>query len=196
MQLERGRSLAASLLDQLGAGSHHVGMAADRSPLWPPGFVGSISHSEDLVAVAVAPATRCGSLGIDVERVVSNTVADDIAPVCFSAHELAHSGWSSLSPAHRCSIGFSAKEAFYKCLHPLTGLFMEFTDAEIRAVDLAHGRIRIALRRDLGPRFRAGQCLTGSFRVSDRHVFAAFLTDAQTVRASELQWPAGGGSHE
>ena len=63
---------------------------------------------------------------------------------------------------------------------------MEFTDAEIRAVDLDHGRIQIALSRGLGPGFRAGQCLTGSFRVSDQHVFAAFLTDVQTVRALEL----------
>ena len=196
LQLERGRSLAASLLAQLGANDRHVGMAADRSPLWPSGFVGSISHTEDLVAVAVAPAKRCGSLGIDVERIVSNTVADDIAPVCFLAHELVDGGWRSLPLAHRCSIGFSAKEALYKCLHPLTGLFMEFTDAQIRAVDLEHGRIQIALSRDLAPGFRAGQCLTGSFRVSDHHVFAAFLTDAQTVRASELECPVGGGSHE
>jgi enterobactin synthetase component D len=179
IQLERGRSLAARLLTQLGANDDHVGMAADRSPLWPAGFVGSISHTEDLVAVAVAPAMRCGSLGIDVERIVSNTVADDIAPVCFSAHELVDSGWRSLSLAHRCSIGFSAKEALYKCLHPLTGLFMEFTDAEIRAVDLERGRIQVSLSRDIAPGFRAGQCLTGSFRVSDHHVFSAFLTDAQ-----------------
>src|SRR5688500_4932672 len=38
-------------------------------PLWPPGIVGSISHTGDVVWAAVARRRHAAGLGIDVERI-------------------------------------------------------------------------------------------------------------------------------
>src|SRR5712692_4858780 len=49
---DTGRACAAELLADLGSRETSVAMAADRSPVWPQGYVGSITHTDDLVAVA------------------------------------------------------------------------------------------------------------------------------------------------
>src|SRR5207249_10625362 len=54
---DMGRACAAELLAELGARETSVAMAADRSPVWPQGYVGSITHTDDLLGVAVARRT-------------------------------------------------------------------------------------------------------------------------------------------
>src|SRR5437773_6041777 len=44
---DMGRACAAELLAELGSRETSVGMAADRSPVWPHGYVGSITRSEE-----------------------------------------------------------------------------------------------------------------------------------------------------
>src|SRR3989442_10263338 len=61
---DRGRACAAELLAELGARETSVGMAADRSPVWPHGYVGSITHTGDLLGVAVARLTDIRSIAI------------------------------------------------------------------------------------------------------------------------------------
>src|SRR5438309_9961231 len=62
---DMGRACAAELLAELGAGETSVGMAADRSPVWPRGYVGSITHTDDVVGVVVARLAYVRSIGVD-----------------------------------------------------------------------------------------------------------------------------------
>lgn len=75
-EFAQGRWHARRALALLGAAGASVPMAHDRSPAWPPGFTGSISHVPPdrgagwpghLVVVA-ARASHCGGLGVDLER--------------------------------------------------------------------------------------------------------------------------------
>jgi 4'-phosphopantetheinyl transferase EntD len=75
-EFAQGRWHARGALALLGAAGASVPMACDRSPVWPRGFTGSISHVPQdrgtgwpghLVAVA-ARAAHCGGLGVDLER--------------------------------------------------------------------------------------------------------------------------------
>src|SRR6202012_4461572 len=59
-----GRLCAREALKMLGATDLDIPMRADRSPAWPSGFVGSITHAEGLAFAPVAQAAQAQSLGL------------------------------------------------------------------------------------------------------------------------------------
>src|SRR5260370_12098794 len=77
-----GRWCAEEALQCLGAGSTHVAMAEDRTPIWPDGVVGSITHTDDFAAAAVAWAADIAWVGIDSEQIICPATAPDIAALC------------------------------------------------------------------------------------------------------------------
>ncbi len=122
-EFAQGRMHARIALTRLGLASASIPVAADRSPVWPQGFVGSISHvppdpARRLPGQVIAVAARsadCAGLGVDLERIGS------LAPEHWSAfmtkRELA---WIATRPvvqrswlAHGL---WSAKEAVMKAL--------------------------------------------------------------------------------
>lgn len=174
LQHEIGRACAAELLAALGAPDTTVLASADRSPLWPAGFVGSITHSDDLVAAAVAPSAKVRGLGIDLEDVVADSVAGEIAAVCLNEKELGIGATLGIEHARFVTLCFSAKEALYKCLYPLVRTFFDFRDAEVVWIDIAAQAIRIRLLRDLDAEFKAGSMLEGRYRFADTYVLTSF----------------------
>src|SRR5882757_1538223 len=130
-----GRLCAAQALRCLGAGSTHVGMAADRAPVWPDGVVGSITHSGGFAAAAVAWAADIAGLGIDSEQAIDPAAAHDIAAVCMVDEATLFRAAHGRSFCEFCTFVFSAKEAVFKCLFPLTRKFLEFSDVRITSLD-------------------------------------------------------------
>lgn len=130
-----GRWCAEEALRRLGAGSTHVAMAEDRTPTWPDGVVGSITHSGDFAAAAVAWAADVAGLGIDSEQIISPAAARDIAAVCMVDEAALFRAAHGRSFCEFCTFVFSAKEAVFKCLFPLTRKFLEFSDVRITSFD-------------------------------------------------------------
>ena len=132
LEFAEGRDCARTLLDRFEV-SEEVGVAEDRSPVWPSGFAGSISHSNNWVWTAVAESDRTPSLGIDTEIVVTrktrNLLYDDIV----TEQERMIIGALGLSPELTFTLAFSAKEAFYKCWYPVTKEFFGFRQAAIQS---------------------------------------------------------------
>lgn len=126
-----GRSMARAALRRLGVDAQAVPCAPDRSPQWPRGVVGSISHSGSWCAVAVARSTDVHALGIDVEddRPVS---VELMASIC-APRELE---WLQCQPHHErgvlAKVIFSAKEAVFKAQYPLTKSFVEVRDLTVK----------------------------------------------------------------
>lgn len=106
--------------------------APDRSPIWPPGSVGSISHCATLCCAALARQGVVQSLGVDVEPMIPLPVS--AALIC-NEEEL--EGFELLpvpSGTDWAMIAFVAKEAFYKCQYALTHRFLDFRDGVISFV--------------------------------------------------------------
>lgn len=61
-----GRLLAKRALGELGSFHTDVGIGAHREPLWPSGFAGSISHSQNIIGVLMVRNTNL-LVGIDIE---------------------------------------------------------------------------------------------------------------------------------
>ena len=127
-----GRSCAAVLLNRWDI-AEEVGVAKDRSPIWPDGFVGSISHSDRWVWAAVAKSEDRPAIGIDTEIVVSPETSDLLDNDIVSSSERSVIESLGLSPQVAFTLAFSAKEAFYKCWYPITKTFFEFKQVAIQS---------------------------------------------------------------
>lgn len=124
------RICAREALAKLGIAPGPLVPRGDRAPSWPPGVVGSISHTHGYCAVVVGPSPPLRSVGLDVEEL--RTLEPGVAELVLTAREQA---WLRCEPPRRQNdlvvAVFCAKEAFYKCQYPVTGKFLEFGDVEI-----------------------------------------------------------------
>ncbi|MEP3297666.1 MAG: 4'-phosphopantetheinyl transferase superfamily protein [Pseudoruegeria sp.] len=156
-----GRHAAARGLRALGCGDAEVGVHQDRSPIWPDGYCGSISHSDRLCAVTVAQKSHILSQGIDIEQ--RGAVDPEMATLICQPFD----DTVNLDPVTI----FSAKEAYYKLWYPLVGEFLDFTDVSIRK---GTGTTIIAtLQHKISPTPRL-ICVTGCMKYVDNHVMTFF----------------------
>src|SRR6059036_706888 len=113
-----GRVCARAALGQLGIHDFALRAAPDRSPLWPPGIVGSLSHCSDYCGVAIASAGFIAGLGLDIERI--RHLDDRVVSLVCSARERAQiASFPGLPPDLAVMLVFCAKESTYKCQYPL-----------------------------------------------------------------------------
>lgn len=133
-----GRLCARRALAALGLGDRPIPAGADRAPVWPAGVVGSITHTSGFTAAVVAARPRFASLGLDVEG--EENLKRELWPRICTAPELT---WLETVPdtsrAVAATLVFSAKEAFYKCQYPLTGMRLGFEDACLQPTEFADG---------------------------------------------------------
>lgn len=145
-----GRQCAALALARAGAASGEVGTNADGSPLWPAGFVGSITHTRDFASACVSATGELAGVGIDTEEVLDRAASAEIRDTVATRDELDRLQRSSaLDPNSLLTLLFSAKESVYKCVAPLTKEFLEFHEVELLAMDLAAGTFEARIRRTL-----------------------------------------------
>ena len=129
-----GRMCARAALTELGHRSDRpLGSAEDRSPQWPDGVIGSISHTATYcVAVVAAAGARDTGIGIDAEQL--GRVTDNLHRTVFTIEERV---WLDQLPdterSDAATTLFSGKEAFYKAQHPLTRSWVGFKDVSGRA---------------------------------------------------------------
>jgi 4'-phosphopantetheinyl transferase EntD len=143
-----GRSCARLALGDLGVAVAPLLVGPAREPLWPAGCAGSITHTEGYCAAAVCRIGAVVSLGIDAERLVELERPEWQVLFCRAEIE-----WlDSLAPRRQLAMAcalFSGKEAYFKCLYPLTRRPLEYKDIELRFGT----REFIVLDRDPEPRF-------------------------------------------
>jgi 4'-phosphopantetheinyl transferase EntD len=125
------RVCARAALSRLGIQPAPLVPGRDRSPRWPTGVVGSISHADGLCAVAVARGSDVESIGIDVET--SSPLEAELERVICTPNELR---WLDAHDAHPqrgrwAKLLFSAKESLYKCQYPISRQMLDFADVEL-----------------------------------------------------------------
>ena len=140
LEFATGRKVARAALGRIGVADCEIPRRG-RVPVWPPSAVGSIAHTRTLAAAIVGAATVHDGLGIDMEA--RNAVSPQVAERVLTTAER---DW--LPAAEWRTMLFSAKEALYKAINPLTGEFLGFGDVELD-VDPEVGEFRARCRRNL-----------------------------------------------
>ncbi|MFV2112749.1 4'-phosphopantetheinyl transferase [Micromonospora sp. LOL_025] len=167
-----GRVCARRAMAALGVRPVAVPSAADRSPVWPAGVVGAITHTHGYCAAVAARAGEIRSVGIDAEghRELNAGVR---RLICLPEEQErcarlpAGTSW----PA----VVFSVKETVYKVWHPVVGTWLDFHDALVELdPDAGTFTARIAAaRRDAAPVPDPPALVTGRFSVDESLVRTA-----------------------
>jgi 4'-phosphopantetheinyl transferase EntD len=124
-----GRAAARNALARLGLHDVALPPQQDRSPLWPAGHVGSISHCEGFCAAVAATRKEASSLGFDAEP--AQPLPEEVKElVCGPADHQAAGTRLQADPLWP-TIVFSAKEAAYKAQFPLSREVLGFEAAVV-----------------------------------------------------------------
>jgi len=166
-QFTAGRVCSRIALGRLGvATTTPILRGEDRAPIWPPGFVGTISHTDTWCAAAVARVEDVRSIGIDLEP--ATPLKESLwRRVCTPKerdwlHEIPTPGLTG-------KILFSAKESVYKCQYPITTKFLGFHAVE---VELDEGSFRAVFQQQAGV-FEPGDVMAGRYLVEEGLVATA-----------------------
>lgn len=124
-----GLAAARAALQEVGSRTTDLAPAEGRRPVFPPGFLGSISHDRGIAAAAVVPVDDgATAIGIDLHHVqpVETAFAAFVAtdPELRAATRAAGEGG-----AH---VLFALKEALFKAVSSSSGAWLEFDDIELR----------------------------------------------------------------
>jgi 4'-phosphopantetheinyl transferase EntD len=143
LEFTQGRSCARAALARLGCPPVAIAVGAEREPIWPPGFLGSITHCRGHCAAAVTrAASSIAGVGLDVEP-AQPLAAELVAMVCRAGERewIAQRGHEGL-PWER--LVFSAKESVFKCLFPIVRRYVDFHEVELVLADDGSLRVRAA----------------------------------------------------
>lgn len=125
------RRCAREALARLGYPPAAIRRGPKREPLWPPGVVGSVTHTVNFRAVAVAYRSVLASIGIDAEPDEPLPEAVEESVITRSEHDMLVALRRDVPTLDWGRLVFSAKESIYKAWYPLTGRWLGFDDARV-----------------------------------------------------------------
>ncbi len=174
LEFATGRWCAREALREQGIEGFPVLADANRAPLWPRGFVGSITHTDGFCAAAIGRRDAFAGIGIDAE--MNGRVGRELWSNLFTSDEVDRlERMSEPQRASTATVLFSAKESFYKAQYSFTNAWLDFTAA---AVSIEGDRWHLQLVNPHSAFARLRQPISGRFVIGDRHVVTAIAIEA------------------
>lgn len=150
------RIVARDLMTRFGTTPQPVLKGPTGAPIWPAGLMGSLAHSPQIALAALARRGDFAGIGIDIEP--CEPIDADLVRIVATATERNAIGEDRL----QYRVLFAVKEAVYKSVNPLDGVFLDHHDVE---VDLPAGQATT----------RTGRLVHFRSCVSSHIVAAAFI---------------------
>ena len=119
------RMIARDLLLRLGHSQPEIAKAATGAPIWPKGIVGSIAHDARLAIAMVASEAGYQGLGVDIEP--AEKLDLDLLGLVATSNERQRIKDEPFGGR----LLFAVKEAVYKAVFPLDGVFLDHQDVEV-----------------------------------------------------------------
>ncbi len=161
----RGRMAGREALIKLGAPRDSFIMRGESGePLWPKGFLGSISHSGGMGVACVSRAENYLGLGIDLENYKKKRQLGIFKKIA-TEHELAWISEDESEVQKRGVLIFSIKESIYKAVYQAFKIRLTYMDAEV-SPNLEHGEARVKIIEN---------------KLSEANIFAGFMYSGDYV---------------
>ncbi|WP_060179318.1 4'-phosphopantetheinyl transferase family protein [Streptomyces sp. IMTB 1903] len=147
------------------------------APVWPPGVVGSMTHSAGYRAAAVARSVHVRALGIDAEphaALPGETLGAVTRP---EERERLAALAADFPRVHWDRLLFCAKEAVYKAWFPMAGRRLGFRDASV-TFDPAGGTFRAEIVEGTGEEPPAPLVYEGRWTAGPELLLAAVVVPA------------------
>jgi 4'-phosphopantetheinyl transferase EntD len=125
-----GRYLARQAIQAIGGSAAPILRMENGAPLWPDDYIGSLSHSGELVGAIAGCRKDWFGMGLDVER--QGRVRPDLWPILFTPEERCYLE-NKDNPSQRflSTAFFSIKEAFLKLPSPKPERVQDYQDIEV-----------------------------------------------------------------
>ena len=183
LEFRAGRACARRAIERIGftVAAGALARDVDGVPVWPDGVVGSITHAGRLATAAVAKASEAFGLGVDVEAVMSEQVAADIAGLIASEQESVFvTETLRLARLETLTLVFSIKESVFKAVYPPTRRHFDYLDCAVVGLDPDGRRFAVRFR----PPFDAAY---GVRRFRDAYEFQTARSDRRLRSGAALR---------
>ncbi|MFW1774042.1 4'-phosphopantetheinyl transferase family protein [Acinetobacter seifertii] len=166
-----GRVLAQAVLN------HHFGLDQpitsmhEPLPIWPTHVLGSISHSQNKLIVALS--SHAVYLGIDIEHWVTSEFAQESAHLILTPSEF--DLWKSKAVdffdfAHYVSLIFSVKESLYKAVYPTAKQYIDFLEASVTNIDFENQTLTLTFLPEIQQRYQLLEQYQGGWTIEQNHI--------------------------
>lgn len=152
-----GRYLAQSILKDFGLPYEDIRIGRNRSPIWPSGICGSISHTSDMVMCAISNSKSTRFLGIDIESPICPSIADSISQQVLRKDECPIVFNCGLTFELVVSLAFSAKETLFKAIYKDVGHYFGFEAARITQLSVSTRTLFMTLTENLSAELIKGR---------------------------------------
>ena len=175
-----GRAACHSALKQIGFLTPPPVLKGNKNePLWPDGYIGSLTHSSGIAVCAVCSRHNSTGIGVDIEEIFSDVDQGVFDLVC----GVSERSWVEQNPDDkilRFKQIFSAKEAAFKAFFPTAGQLLDFKDsslvwAEREKCFIGKLNLQITGLYPVGYKFSVGSLISG------RIVFSYILLPPKTL---------------
>tara|TARA_R110000787_G_scaffold229923_1_gene337458 strand:- start:623 stop:1372 length:750 start_codon:yes stop_codon:yes gene_type:complete len=112
-----------------------INIGAHRSPVWPEGFIGSITHNASRVICALSKTTDTQYLGIDIESIIAIDSLAEVADIVQNKTEKQLLLAENFSENVLSTLIFSAKESLFKALYSKVNDYFGFECARVVDID-------------------------------------------------------------
>ena len=165
-----GRYSAKLALRKLGITAFDILSDNHKSPVWPKGIHGSISHTMNKAYVAVGYCTHFNYIGIDYEQIVTSKTAENIKYMILSEVEYNLLSNYNLEFRTMLTIVFSAKESLFKALFPSVGVYFNFFAVEVINISIETSSFELRLKQPLTEQLITGTRFKGWFKLESTNV--------------------------
>jgi len=166
-----GRWAAKKALTRLGVKHLSLPRQEDKTPLWPKGYTGSITHCDGLLAAAACSTDDFYSLGLDVESTTRPLNISGISRfICTPREKSEHLKGTAVEVKKKLLLIFSAKESLFKGLYPLVQTFFGFKAAQLAPL-VNKGLFTLELMTDLHSKFKKGMIFQGRYVFTSTHIY-------------------------
>lgn len=165
-----GRFCARKCMEYYGVASKNIPIGGHREPIWPDGFLGSITHSHNRAICVFGSTDEYRGVGVDIETIFPERLAQSVKNQILFGDELNFTGNTTLRKNTLVSLAFSAKESLFKAIFPSVRKYFGFESAELSEIDMANSELSLTLTSNLSDVFRKGQVYRCHFRFIEKQV--------------------------
>lgn len=166
-----GRVLAQAVLN------HHFGLDQpitsmhEHLPIWPTHVLGSISHSQNKLIVALS--NNAVNLGIDIEHWVTSEFAQESAHLILTPSEF--DLWKGKAAeffdfAGYVSLIFSVKESLYKAVYPTAKQYIDFLEASIGDINFENQTLTLTFLPEIQQRYQLLEQYQGGWTIEQDYI--------------------------
>lgn len=167
------RLLAQEVMEIYGVRNFTLLNYSDRSPVWPRGISGSLSHDRDTIVLA---ATRRNLLvGIDVETFMDKCTAQEVAEIIVAKKEIEKIRNLPIPFRVAVTLAFSLKESLYKALWPRLQQEMDFCHVNLVDIDCENQYATLKLNYSFQKNFSHSSLFHARFSLGLNRAFTILL---------------------